>query len=81
MLVEIDESLQALTARLQGDIRWNDRLLVALLATHLRRTEAPVVVLDASRAREQDTGSLAGLRATFERMARLEGKRFSVVSP
>ena len=76
MQVELIERGGRLTARLAGELRWNDRVRLSALARVLRETRAGELELDCSQAVEADRGCLGGVVASAERMAVAEGLRF-----
>lgn len=76
MQLEVIENGRRLTARLEGDLRWNDRVRLSALARVLRETTASELALDCGDSTEADVGCLGGMLATAERMALVEGLRF-----
>ena len=76
MILTLDESNQRLVLSLSGDVRWNDRLKLSSLAGRLASSRAAELSVDASACVEADRGSLAGVLATAERMARAGGRGF-----
>ena len=80
MLLDFDIHPDRFTARASGEVRWNDRLLLSDLVAAMRRSTAEEFVLDARLCSERDKGSLLGIAATAERMARSDGKSFRWVA-
>ena len=80
MIVNIDGSDQRLVLLLAGEVRWNDRLQLSSLASMIASSSARELTVDARTCVERDRGSLSGVLATAERMARSGGRTFRQVA-
>ena len=80
MIVNIDGSAQRLVLLLAGEVRWNDRLQLSSLASLIASSSAMELEVDTTACVERDLGSLSGVLATAERMARSGGRTFRKVA-
>lgn len=80
MILILDESNQRLVLLLSGEVRWNDRLKLSSLASEIASSRAAELAVDARHCIERDAGSLAGVLATAERMARSGGRSYRRVA-
>jgi hypothetical protein len=76
MVVRVETHESSVLLLLSGEVRWNDRLRLSAVAPALAASRAREVAVDARACVEHDRGSLSGILATAERMARSGGRAF-----